>query len=53
MKRSATFAGGLFSPLLYQLSYPAKPTAQLMKNALFRLANFGGLDIGLLSSRET
>ena len=25
MKRSATFALGLFSPLLYQLSYPAKP----------------------------
>jgi hypothetical protein len=25
MKRSATFARGLFSPLLYQLSYPAKP----------------------------
>ena len=25
MKRSATFAVGLFSPLLYQLSYPAKP----------------------------
>ena len=23
MKRSATFAGGIFSPLLYQLSYPA------------------------------
>ena len=23
MKRSATFARGLFSPLLYQLSYPA------------------------------
>jgi hypothetical protein len=25
MKRSATFARGLFSPLLYQLSYPANP----------------------------
>jgi len=25
MKRSATFAVGIFSPLLYQLSYPANP----------------------------
>ena len=32
MERSATFARGLFSPLLYQLSYPANgvPNRELL-----------------------
>ncbi len=50
MKRSATFGGGIFSPLLYQLSYPANPLE--MKN-LDSFSEFHNLLFVLLLPNET